>query len=134
MDKATSPMHNGNGARPQRGAQAKFRDFACISRISSRLRSLKPASMAKCRRAPADKFQNSPAIWPLASRPIDSADGTLGRPGMVMMSPQMTTMNSAPADNLTSRIGTTWFDGAPFRLGSVEKEYWVFAMQIGNLP
>src|SRR6266540_834730 len=78
--------------------------------------------------------QNSPAIWPLPSRPIISADGTLGRPGIVMMSPQMTTMNSAPADSRTSRIGTTWFDGAPLRLGSVENEYCVFAMQIGNLP
>ena len=53
---------------------------------------------------------------------------------MVMMSPQMTTMNSAPADSLTSRTGTTWLMGAPFILGSVVKEYCVFAMQIGNFP
>ena len=50
------------------------------------------------------------------------ADGTRGRPGMVMTSPQMTTMNSAPAESRSSRIGTTWFDGAPRSFGSVESE------------
>src|SRR5215207_10620599 len=79
-------------------------------------------------------FQNRPTILPPSSRPMTSAEGILGRPGMVMMSPQTTTMNSAPAARRTSRIGTTWSTGAPFRLGSVEKEYCVLAMQIGNLP
>ena len=32
---------------------------------------------------------------------------------MVMMSPQIATMNPAPAASLTSRIGTVWCDGAP---------------------
>ena len=34
---------------------------------------------------------------------MESDAGTFGRPGMVKISPQMATMNSAPADNLTSR-------------------------------
>ena len=59
------------------------------------------------------------------------AAGTRGRPGMVMMSPQIATTNSAPLASRTSRIGTTWCEGAPFRFGSVEKLYWVFATQIG---
>ena len=37
-------------------------------------------------------------------------------------------------ESLTSRIGMTWFDGAPFRFGSVEKEYCVLAMQTGRSP
>ena len=31
------------------------------------------------------------------------ADGTLGNPGIVIISPQIATTNSAPADNLASR-------------------------------
>ena len=65
---------------------------------------------------------------------MTSAEGTLGRPGMVMTSPQIATTNSAPAESRTSRMGTTWWLGAPLRLGSVEKEYCVLAMQMGNLP
>ena len=42
-----------------------------------------------------------------------SALGTLGRPGMVMMSPQIATMNPAPAASRTSRTGTVWWVGAP---------------------
>ena len=53
---------------------------------------------------------------------------------MVMISPQITTTNPAPAESRTSRIGTTWWVGAPRRFGSVEKEYCVFAMQTGSLP
>ena len=37
---------------------------------------------------------------------IESADGTLGRPGMVMISPVTTTTNSAPAERRSSRTGT----------------------------
>ena len=62
------------------------------------------------------------------------AAGTRGSPGMVMISPQITTRNSAPPESRTSRIGTTWPLGAPFRLGSVEKLYWVLATQIGKWP
>ena len=40
-------------------------------------------------------------ICPRSLTNIASADGTRGRPGMVMMSPQMTTTNSAPADKRT---------------------------------
>ena len=65
---------------------------------------------------------------------IESAAGTLGKPGIVMIAPQTTTMNSAPDDNLISLIGKAWPVGAPFKLGSVEKLYWVFATQIGNSP
>ena len=53
--------------------------------------------------AQLSSHQNSPSIWPESSRPIALAAGTLGKPGMVMMSPQMATTNSAPADKRTSR-------------------------------
>ena len=65
---------------------------------------------------------------------IASAAGRDGRPGIVMISPQITTTNPAPADRRTSRIGTECPVGAPRRLGSVENEYWVLAMQIGRSP
>ena len=51
-----------------------------------------------------------------------------------MMAPHTTTINSAPDDNLISLIGNTCPVGAPLRLGSVEKLYWVFATQIGSSP
>ncbi len=53
---------------------------------------------------------------------------------MVMTSPQITTTKPAPADSLTSRTGTVWPVGAPRKFGSVEKDYWVLAMQTGRLP
>ena len=53
---------------------------------------------------------------------------------MVMICPQIATMNPAPADSRTSRTGTVWPVGAPRRFGSVENEYCVFAMQTGRLP
>ena len=53
---------------------------------------------------------------------------------MVMMSPQTATMKPAPAARRTSRTGTTWCLGAPSKAGSVEKLYWVLAMQIGRSP
>ena len=62
---------------------------------------------------------------------ILSADGTLGNPGMVITSPQTATMNSAPAARRTSRTLSVWPLGAPRAAGSVEKEYWVLAMQMG---
>ena len=59
---------------------------------------------------------------------MKSAAGTLGRPGIVIIAPHITTINSAPEESLTSRIGSTCPDGAPFKLGSVEKLYWVLAI------
>ena len=41
-----------------------------------------------------------------------SAAGVRGRPGMVMISPQMATIKPAPADRRTSRTGTEWPLGA----------------------
>ena len=55
--------------------------------------------------------------------PIWFAAGTLGNPGMVMISPHTITINPAPAESLTSRIASVWLVGAPLRLGSVEKLY-----------
>ena len=63
-----------------------------------------------------------------------SAEGTLGRPGMVMISPQIATMKPAPAERRTSRTGMVNPVGAPRALGSVVNEYCVFAMQTGSLP
>src|SRR6185503_2056846 len=78
--------------------------------------------------------QNNPTILPSAPTSMLSADGTFGRPGMVMISPQIATMNSAPADSRTSRTGIEKPVGAPLASGLVENEYWVLAMQTGNLP
>src|SRR4029434_2797490 len=78
--------------------------------------------------------QNNPTIRPSAVTSIESAAGTLGRPGMVMISPQIATTNSAPADSRTSRTGITWALGAPLESGLVVKLYWVLAMHTGNLP
>ena len=58
---------------------------------------------------------------PLSFSLIEFAAGTLGRPGIVMIEPHITTINSAPLDSFTSLIGSTCPDGAPFKLGSVEK-------------
>ena len=44
---------------------------------------------------------------------IESAAGTRGKPGIVIISPQTTTINSAPDDNLTSLTGNTCPVGAP---------------------
>ncbi len=49
--------------------------------------------------------QKRPSISPASLRWIDSAAGTRGRPGIVMISPQMTTTNPAPAARRTSRTG-----------------------------
>ena len=47
--------------------------------------------------------QNRPVILPFSSTSIFSAAGTLGRPGMVRMSPVRATMNPAPAETFTFR-------------------------------
>ena len=51
---------------------------------------------------------------------MELAAGTLGRPGIVIIAPQTTTINFAPVDSLTSLTDKVWPDGAPFNLGSVE--------------
>ena len=51
------------------------------------------------------KAQNRPSISPSLFSLIESAAGTLGSPGIVMIVPQTTTINSAPDDSLTSLIG-----------------------------
>ena len=65
---------------------------------------------------------------------MESAAGTLGSPGIVIIAPQTTTINSAPEDNLISLTGKACPVGAPLRLGSVEKLYCVFAIQRGKSP
>ena len=78
--------------------------------------------------------QNRPVMRPSASTSILFAAGTRGSPGIVMMSPQIATTNSAPADSRTSRTPTMWPLGAPLALGSVVKLNWVLAMQTGKWP
>ena len=73
-------------------------------------------------------------ILPSSSISILSAAGTFGRPGMVIISPQTMTINSAPAESRTSLIGISWLEGAPLSVGSVENEYCVFATHTGNFP
>ena len=51
--------------------------------------------------------QNSPTIFPSSFTSIAFADGTFGKPGIVITSPQTSTINSAPAASRTSRIVTT---------------------------
>src|SRR5262249_39359551 len=75
-----------------------------------------------------DQNQNNPTILPSVPTSMASAAGTLGRPGIVMISPQIATMNSAPAESRTSRTVTTWSVGAPLRSPLVVKLYWVLAM------
>src|SRR5262249_31193417 len=77
--------------------------------------------------------QNSPTMRPSGPTSIESAAGPLGRPGMVMISPQIATTNSAPAESRTSRTVNTWPSGAPLVSALVVKLYWVLAMQTGRL-
>ncbi len=69
---------------------------------------------------------------PSSARSMREAEGSRGRPGMVMMSPQTTTTKPAPAESRTSRTCSSWPLGAPSRVGSVEKEYYVLAMHTGS--
>ena len=78
--------------------------------------------------------QNSPVILPSASTSMLTAAGFLGRPGMVMMLPQMTTTNPAPAARRTSRTSIVKPVGAARSLALSLKLYWVLAMQTGRLP
>src|SRR5205085_4646748 len=86
------------------------------------------------RRASYSSPQNRPVMRPSAPTSIVSAAGTLGSPGMVMISPQIATTNSAPAESRTSRTLMVWSLGAPFKSALVENEYCVLAMQTGALP
>ncbi len=83
---------------------------------------------------PARRFSEQPVDLPVGVEPDRVGAGTRGRPGMVMISPQIATTKPAPAESRTSRTPTMWPSGAPIRVGSVEKEYWVLAMQIGRWP
>ncbi len=75
--------------------------------------------------------RTNPRSCRVSSTSMFTADGIFGRPGIVMTSPQIITMNSAPAARRTSRTLTTWPLGAPSSFGSVENEYCVFATQTG---
>ena len=71
---------------------------------------------------------------PFSSTSIISAAGTLGRPGMVMMSPVSATTKPAPAETFTLFTLTRKCSGAPSFVGSSEKLYCVFATQMGRFP
>ena len=51
-------------------------------------------------------YQNRPSTCPSSPIRMLLAAGTLGNPGIVIISPQMATMNPAPAARRTSRMGT----------------------------
>ena len=55
--------------------------------------------------------------------PMFSEAGFLGNPGIVIIAPQITTINSAPEHKRTSLIGISCPVGAPIYKGSVEKLY-----------
>ena len=63
-----------------------------------------------------------------------SPPGREGRPGIVRISPASGVTKPAPADRRTSRIGIRKPVGRPFSDASWLSEYWVLAMQIGQVP
>ena len=65
---------------------------------------------------------------------MSMAAGCLGRPGIVMIEPQITTTKPAPAESRTSRTFIVNPSGAPSKEASSLKEYCVLAMQTGSLP
>src|SRR6185295_17368978 len=75
--------------------------------------------------------QNRPTTLPSSVTSIFSAEGTFGSPGMVIMSPQIITTNSAPAASRTSRTFTTCPSGAPRVAGLVVNDDCVFATHTG---
>ena len=85
-------LHLGKSARIDLPA------FRCLGRSASPARGLVVNGSR-------DFTQNSPTILPSGLTSMESAAGTLGRPGIVMMSPQIATTNSVPAESLTSRTG-----------------------------
>jgi hypothetical protein len=62
-----------------------------------------PARLRGMSRPKSGAAQNNPTIRPSGPMSIAFADGTFGSPGMVMISPQIATTNSAPAESRTSR-------------------------------
>src|SRR5690606_13439862 len=111
-----------------RALLARHYSDECLASARARARFVLPG------RAPSPAppaASGRPAIPPPSFSRMPAAAGFRGSTGMVMIAPQMTTTNSAPAARRISRMGTTWPFGAPSRFGSVEKLYWVFAMQIG---
>src|SRR5699024_1734020 len=78
--------------------------------------------------------QNRPVIRPSSVTSMLTAAGVLGRPGMVMMLPQMTTTKPAPAARRTSRTFIRKPVGAALRAALSLKLYWVLAMQTGRPP
>ena len=51
--------------------------------------------------------KNAEVFYPSSLILIESAAGTLGKPGIVIISPQTTTINSAPEESLISLTGKT---------------------------
>src|SRR5258708_35054503 len=62
-----------------------------------------------------------------------AARETLGRPGISIMFPEITTTKPAPAESDASVILSVQPEGAPSSLGLSENEYCVLAMQTGSL-
>src|SRR5699024_9902684 len=79
-----------------------------------------PVMDADCRAL--GRAQKSPVMFPSSFTSIFRAEGSRGRPGIVMMSPAMTTTKPAPADSRTSLTSMMWSVGAPRRLPSVLSE------------
>ena len=83
--------------RDPRGARGLRHPPARRARRLTALRAL--TVRARARR----EGQLRPRIVPSSARSMRAADGSRGRPGMVIMSPQTTTTNPAPAERRTSR-------------------------------
>ena len=60
-------------------------------------------------------------MCPSSFNPTFSEAGIFGKPGIVIISPVNATMNSAPADILTSVTGTMCPEGAPNALKKIGK-------------
>ena len=78
-------------------------------------------------------YQKSPDTFPSSSTSILYAAGCFGSPGIVIISPVRATINPAPADRRTSRTVSVKPFGLPSFCGSSDREYCVFATQIGSL-
>src|SRR5690606_16114266 len=79
------------------------------------VRAIRIGSVAAC--AP----QKRPTVWPLASRPIECAAGTRGRPGSVLMLPMYATTKPAPRRCRRSVTVTSKSRGRPRSFGSSER-------------
>ena len=114
---------------PKSGRRIKIIAIAmvepAIGLAGETVRSPSDMTSDRCISSNADTLsrQNKPSISRFALKPMTSAAGLLGRPGIVMISPQIATTKPAPADSRTSRIGMLCPVGAPRRLGSVVKLY-----------